>query len=360
MEYIHQDPEWPAFRWDHEAITPKLGETRHRQGRLIGRLQSLGFSLQAQSVHRALIDDAVKTSEIEGEILDVEVVRSSVARRLDLPYAATPYDSRVEGVVDMLIDATQNYAAPLTEKRLFAWHRGLLQDNPRIIVGGWRDGPMRVVSGPISREKVHYVAPPASVVPAEMRAFLDWFNGPATTDLVLKAALTHLWFVAIHPFDDGNGRIARALADMMLARSEGSAQRFYSMSAQIRRDRSDYYAILERTQRRTLDITAWMEWFLACLNRAIDATERTLEVVNVAAAFWRRHEGTGLNDRQRRVIGRLLEGSFEGKLTSSKWAKLAKCSQDTALRDIECLIDHGILDKETGGGRSTAYRLLLP
>ena len=360
MDYLYDDPEWPAFRWDHAAIAGKLGDVRHRQGRLIGRMESLGLPLQSQATHRSLIDDAVKTSEIEGEFLDVEIVRSSVARRLGLPYAATPLDSQVEGVVVMLIDATGNFAAPLTEQRLFAWHRGLLEGNPRIIAGAWRDEPMRVVSGPIGREKVHYEAPPAAAVPAEMRAFLDWFNRPATTDPVLKAAVAHLWFITIHPFDDGNGRIARALTDMLLARSEGSSRRFYSMSGQIRRDRADYYAVLERTQKRTLDVTPWLEWFLGCLNRAIDATVRTLEVVNVAAAFWRRHEGTGLNDRQRRIIGRLLEGTFEGKLTSSKWAKLAKCSQDTALRDIESLIEHGIIEKEPGGGRSTAYRLLMP
>ena len=284
-----------------------------------------------------LTQDVLKSSEIEGEILDIDQVRSSLARRLGLDIGAlTPADRHVEGVVEMMLDATQKYQDPLTEERLFGWHAALFPTGrsgmQKIRVGDWRDdssGPMQVVSGPIGKERVHYQAPPAERLPAEMSQFLDWFNGPASIDPVLKAALAHLWFVTIHPFDDGNGRIARAIADLALARSEQSPKRFYSMSAQIRLERNDYYEILERTQKGTLDVTAWMQWFLGCLDRAFDGAEATLAGVLRKARFWESHSGESFNDRQQKIVNRLLDG-FEGKLTSSKWAKLAKCSQDTA------------------------------
>jgi Fic family protein len=306
----------------------------------------------------------MKSSEIEGEILDREQVRSSIARRLGVDIGAlAPVDRDVEGVVEMMLDATQRFEEPLTRERLFGWHASLFPTGRngmhRIRIGVWRDdraGPMRVVSGPISKEQVHFEAPSARRVAREMKVFLKWFNRAPETDLVLRAALAHLWFVTIHPFDDGNGRIARTIADMELARSEASPQRFYSMSAQIRLERSDYYAILERTQKGTLDITPWMQWFLGCLDRAFDGAETTLATVLGKARFWQTHAGESFNDRQRRIINRLLDG-FEGKLTSSKWAKLGKCSQDTATRDINDLLNRRILAKDAGGGRSTSYSL---
>jgi len=335
-------------------------------------MEALGFGPRTEAVLRTLTDDVVKSSEIEGEILDLAQVRSSIARRLGIDAGAlVPADRDVEGVVEMALDATQHHDRPLTKQRLCDWHAALFptarKGTTRIVVGDWRDdrnGPMQVVSGPIGRERVHYQAPPANSVEREMRAFLDWFNdgndGEATPiDPVLKAALAHLWFVTVHPFDDGNGRIARAIADLALARSEDSPQRFYSMSSQIRAERGDYYAILESTQKGDLDVTAWVQWFLACLDRSFDGAEKALAGVLAKARFWDTHRGTRLNDRQRAMINRLLDG-FEGKLTSSKWAALAKCSQDTALRDIADLVDRGILVKEKGGGRSTSYALPSP
>lgn len=364
--YIHQLPTWPAFRWDDKTLSPRLADVRHRQGRLLGRLDGLGFSLRSEALLNTLTLDVLKTSEIEGAILDAAQVRSSIARRLgvDIGGALVPADRHVEGVVEMLLDATQNYDQPLTKERLFSWHAALFPTGysgmSRITVGSWRrdaNGPMQVVSGPIGRERVHYEAPAAVKLETELTAFLDWFNREKGGDLVLKSALAHLWFVTLHPFEDGNGRIARAIADMMLARSDGTPQRFYSMSAQIRQERKAYYDVLESTQKGDLDITDWFEWFLDCLGRALDGTEAQLETVFRKARFWENQVTDNLNERQRLVLNRLLDG-FEGKLTSSKWAKIAKCSQDTALRDIQGLLTRGLLSKEASGGRSTNYLLV--
>ncbi len=364
--YIHQSPDWPRFRWDNNRLAEPLAEVRHRQGRLVGRMEALGFGLREEAVLRTLTDDVLMTSEIEGEQLKPEQVRSSIARRLGMDLGAlAPADRNVEGIVEVMLDATRNYDRPLTAERLFSWHAALFPTGrsgmTRITVGAWRDdgtGPMNVVSGPISKEKVHYQAPEAARLDEEMREFLQWFNAAPECDPVMRAATGHLRAVSIHPFDDGNGRIARAIGDMLLARSERSPQRFYSMSAQIRRERSDYYDILERTQKGTLDITPWMEWFLACLGRAIDGAQSTLGAVLVKARFCERHQSATLNERQRLVLNRLLDG-FEGKLTSTKYARLAKCSQDTAGRDIHALVGQGMLVRSPSGGRSTSYDLVL-
>lgn len=366
-EYIHDLPAWPNLRWDQQRVTNQLAAVRHRQGRLLGRMESLGFPLRAEATLQTLTQDVLKSSEIEGEHLDQNQVRSSIARRLGLDIGAlTPADRNVEGAVEMMLDATQNHTAPLTADRLFAWHAALFPTGrsglTRIAVGAWRDdhtGPMQVVSGPIGHERIHYQAPAASRIDQEMRAFLDWFNGDDPVDPVVKAALAHLWFVTIHPFDDGNGRIARAIADMTLARSEHSSQRFYSMSSQIRRERNAYYDMLETTQKSDLDITPWLQWFLGCLDRAFDDAETILVTVLQKARFRDTWATAPLNTRQREMINRLLEG-FDGKLTSSKWAKIAKTSQDTALRDIEDLVRTGILKKDPAGGRSTSYSLAGP
>jgi Fic family protein len=363
--HIHELEDWPRIHWSSEALTAQLAAVRHRQGRLLGRMEALGFDLRAEAVLLTLTEDVLKSSEIEGEILDREQVRSSIARRLGMDIGAlAPVDRHTEGVIEMMLDATQTYQAPLADERLFAWHAALFPTGrsgmTKIIVGAWRDdrsGPMQVVSGPMGREKVHYEAPAAARLTVEMAAFVDWFNGAARLDPVLKAAIAHLWFVTIHPFDDGNGRVARAIADMALARSEGSPQRFYSMSAQIRQERKDYYAILERTQRGGLDITAWLQWFLACLDRAFNGAEAILANVLRKARFWESVAGRPLGERQRKVINRLLDG-FEGKLTTSKWATLTKTSADTALRDIDDLVARGILVKDAAGGRSTSYSLV--
>jgi Fic family protein len=364
VAYIHELPEWPEFRWDHKALAEPLAAVRHRQGRLIGRMEALGFPLRSEAVLNTLTEDVIKSSEIEGEILDRDQVRSSIARRLGMDIGAlTPADRDVEGVVELMLDATQHYDRPLTDERLFGWHAALFPTGRsgmhKITVGGWRDdrsGPMQVVSGVMGRERVHYEAPKAATVAAEMNAFLAWFDDGREIDPVLKAGLAHLWFVTIHPFDDGNGRIARAIADMQLARSEQSPQRFYSMSAQIRKERNAYYDVLEATQKADLDITRWLAWFLECLDRAFDGAEEALAGVIGKARFWETHAGAPLNERQREMLNRLLDG-FEGNLTSSKWAKIEKCSPDTALRDITDLVDRGILQKEAGGGRSTSYSL---
>ncbi len=354
--YIHELKDWPDFRWDDGLAARHLAPVRHRQGRLIGRMEALGFELRAEAVLTTLTEDILKSSEIEGEILNRDQVRSSIARRLGLDIGAlAPADRRTEGVVEMMLDATQKYAEPLTAERLFAWHAALF---PTGRSGMTSSGPMRVVSGPIGRERVHYVAPRAARLEAEMSAFLSRFNRGAMLDPVLKAALAHLWFVTIHPFDDGNGRIARAIADMALASSEQSAQRFYSMSAQIRLERSAYYNVLEATQKGDLDITAWLEWFLGCLDRAIEGAENALSGVLHKARFWEALKNQPLNERQRKVINRMLDG-IEGKLTSSKWAALTKSSPDTALRDITDLVKRGILVRDAGGGRSTSYSLAV-
>ncbi len=363
-KYIHELPDWPRFRWDSDGLAKQLAAVRLRQGRLIGRMQALGFHQQEEAVLTTLTEDVLKSSEIEGEILDRDQVRSSIARRLGIDIGALPHaDRNVEGVVEMMLDATQNLKTELTEERLFGWHASLFPTGRsgmnKIIVGAWRDeksGPMQVVSGPIGREKVHYEAPAAGRLDAEMKSFLEWFNAEDNTDPVIKSALAHLWFVTIHPFADGNGRIARAIADMSLARSEDSSQRFYSMSAQIRIERKAYYDMLEATQKGELDITPWLEWFLGCLDRAFDGAEQTLAAVFQKADFWKKHTAAKINERQRDILDRLLDG-FEGKLTSSKWALIEKCSPDTALRDIQDLVDQGILAKDEAGGRSTSYSL---
>ena len=362
--YIHTRPDWPKFHWDEKGLAGPLAGVRHRQGRLVGRMEALGFPLRSEAMLRTLTQDVVKSSEIEGEILDADQVRSSLARRLGIEIGAlTPADRDVEGVVEMMLDATQHHDQPLTAERLFGWHAALFPTGRngmhRITVGAWRDdksGPMQVVSGAYGRERVHYEAPAAARLDREMKEFLDWFSRENGTDPVLRAAIAHLWFVTIHPFDDGNGRIARAIADMSLARSEHSSQRFYSMSAQIQQERNAYYDMLEATQKGDLDITPWLEWFLACLDRAFDGAENTLANVFRKAHFWDQHAGATLNDRQRDILNRLLDG-FEGKLTSSKYATIEKTSPDTALRDITQLVDHGILKKDEGGGRSTSYSL---
>ncbi|SRR5579871_5582544 len=363
--YIHALKDWPHFQFSEGGLAKPLAATRHRQGRLIGRMEGLGFGLRAEANLQTITEEVVKSSEIEGEVLDRDQVRSSIARRLGMDIGAlVPADRHVEGVVEMMLDATENYAAALTEERLFGWHAALFPTGPsgiqKITVGGWRkdqSGAMRVVSGAIGREHVHFQAPAAERLDAEMRAFLAWFNGKeGTVDPVIKAGIAHLWFITVHPFDDGNGRIARAIADQALARSESCAQRFYSMSAQIRNERSAYYDILAKTQKGGLDITCWLTWFLGCLDRAFGSAETTLAAVLRRARFWERYAGAAFNDRQRRVINRLLDG-FEGKLTTSKWAILVKTSQDTALRDIDDLLRRGILTKDAAGGRSTSYSL---
>jgi len=362
--YIHELPDWPRFIWKPERLTEKLVAVRYRQGRLLGHMDALGFQLREEAVLQTLTEDVLKSSEIEGEFLNKDQVRSSIARRLGMDIAGLiPADRNVEGVVEMMLDATQNYSAPLTQERMFAWHAALFPTGHsgmhKITVGLWRkdrEGPMQVVSGPIGRHRVHYEAPKAFQLAKEMRAFLKWFHQDKTLDLVLKSAIAHLWFVTIHPFDDGNGRIARAISDLTLARSEKSPQRFYSMSAQIREERKDYYDILEATQKGSLDITRWLEWFLDCLDRAIAGAEKTLADVFKKARFWETHHNQTFNERQRMMINRLFNG-FEGKLTSSKWAKITKCSSDTALRDIDDLLRRNILTKNAGGGRSTSYLL---
>ena len=367
MTYIHERDDWPHFTWQDHVLAARLPHVRHRQGRLIGRMEGLGFSLQAEAVLHTLTEDVIKSSDIEGEQLDKDQVRSSLARRLGMDIAGLiPADRDVEGVVEMMLDATQNYAMPLTEDRLFGWHASLFPAGrsglSKIATATWRDdrgGPMQVVSGPIGRERVHYQAPDAARVAAEMRAFLAWLEQPKDVDPVLVAGIAHLWFVTVHPFEDGNGRIARAIADLALARSEGSAQRFYSMSSQIRAERNRYYDMLESTQRGDMDITAWLQWFLECLEKAFDRAEETLSTVTGKARFWETIKDHALNERQRKVVNRMLDG-FEGKLTSSKWAKLTKSSQDTAGRDIDDLVRKGILARGEAGGRSTSYDLVMP
>jgi len=362
--YIYNRKAWPHFRLDQASLMERLASVRHVQGRLLGRMEGLGFSLQAEATLQSLTQEIIASSGIEGEQLDRNQVRSSIARRLGIDIGALiRSDRNVDGVVEIMLDATQRYTQPMSKTRLFDWHAALFPTGrsgmSKIAVGAWRKdvgGPMQVVSGPIGREKVHYQAPAAVRVDGEMRAFLRWFNRAEDTDLVMKAGIAHVWFVTIHPFDDGNGRIARALTDLLLARSEQSSQRFYSMSTQIREERNDYYDALEAAQKGDLDVTPWMKWFLGCLGRAFGSAEAVLAAVLAKAQFWERHRTARLNDRQRLMVNTLLDG-FEGKLTSSKWAKIAKCSSDTALRDIEGLIAQGILKREAAGGRSTSYSL---
>jgi Fic family protein len=365
--YIHELSDWPRLEWSPDRLAATLADIRHRQGRLTGHLEALGFDLQQEAVLETLSSDVLKSSEIEGEKLNAEQVRSSIARRLGIDIGALkPADRNVEGVVEMMLDATRHYDQPLTAQRLFAWHAFLFPTGRsgmhKITIGTWREdstGPMEVVSGAIGKEHVHFQAPPADRLDQEMRTFLDWFNAKTDIDPVLKAGLAHFWFVTIHPFDDGNGRIARAIADLALTRSENSPQRFYSMSAQIRQQRDAYYDMLEQTQKGPLDITPWMEWFLDCLGGAIDSAQTTLGSILTKARLWETIAGVAINPRQRLVLNRLLDG-FEGKLTTSKYAQLAKCSHDTALRDILTLVENGILVRNPEGGRSTSYALASP
>ena len=362
--YIWQADDWPEWRYDLTALASPLAEVSRAQGMLIGRLADVGLALRDQASLAALTEDVVKTSEIEGEQLNVESVRSSLARRLGVRLGALmPVDRYVEGVVDMVLDATGDCAASLTPERLFAWHAALFSGGysglSRIRVGAWRDdaaGPMQVVSGPVHRPRVHYEAPPASRLAAELSRFLDWTNATTSNPALIKAGLAHLWFVSLHPFEDGNGRIARAVGDLLLARADGSPQRFYSLSAQIQCERKAYYDVLESTQKGTLDVTDWLAWFLGALQRAVGSAQHTLDGVLTKARFWQRWAATPLNERQVKLLNRLLDG-FQGKLTSSRWGAIAHCSADTALRDINALIEIGVLRKAPGGGRSTAYEL---
>jgi Fic family protein len=365
--YIHELSGWPKFRWDDEALLASLSNVRHRQGRLIGRMEMLGFDLQVEASLNSLTEEVVKSSEIEGEVLDRDQVRSSLARRLGIEVAGlVPSDRDVDGIVEMMLDATQNYASPLTKERLLGWHAALFPTGrsgmARIAAGEWRtdaSGPMQVVSGAYGHEKLHFEAPEAARLDEEMAIFLDWLEREHRIDPVIKAAVGHLWFVTIHPFEDGNGRIARAITDMALARSEKIAQRFYSMSAQIRAERKAYYEALESTQKGDLNITPWVRWFLGCLDRAFSGAESIVGTVIRKARFWEKLSGEQLNERQMKVLNRLLDG-FEGNLTSSNWAILTKTSQDTAGRDIDDLVRRGVLVKNPGGGRSTSYSLVEP
>ncbi|ARF90113.1 MULTISPECIES: Fic family protein [Burkholderia] len=360
--FIWESADWPAWRFDLAALATPLADVSRAQGMLAGRLADIGLALRDEASLAALTDDVVKTSAIEGENLNVASVRSSIARRLGVDIGAlAPVDRHVEGVVDMVLDATTHSAAPVTEARLFGWHAALFPTGysglSRITVGGWRSdasGPMQVVSGPIGRQRVHFEAPPAARLTYEIGRFLAWLNAPPAEPLLIRAGLAHLWFVTLHPFDDGNGRIARALGDLVLARADRSPQRFYSLSAQIQRERNAYYDVLERTQRGSLDVTEWLAWFLNTLGRAIDHAHTTLDAVLIKARFWQRYAGVAMNERQIKVMNRLLDG-FEGKLTTTKWAALAKCSQDTALRDITELVERGMLRRSSSGGRSTSY-----
>lgn len=360
--FIHEQNNWTEFRYDSEKIVTLLARVRHMQGKLTGEMELLGFSLREEAMLATLTLDVLKSSEIEGEQLDREQVRSSIARRLGMDVSGLVGSTRnVDGVVEMMLDATQNYKQPLSQERLFGWHAALFPTGwsglYRIEVGKYRSGEMQVISGAMGKERVHYQAPHGNLVPAEMNRFLDWLNSATEIDPVLKAAIAHFWFITIHPFDDGNGRIARAITDMLLARSDGSSQRFYSMSNQILADKKQYYAILEKTQRGNSDITEWLLWFLQCLEKALLSTETLLDSILYKARFWDAHSQTPLNDRQRKMLNKLLDG-FDGKLTSSKWAKISKCSPDTALLDMKDLIAKGILRKTDEGGRSTNYELV--
>lgn len=363
--FIHQLDNWPEFTWNSNSFMSLLSEARNLQGRLVGKMETLGFDLRSEAMLDTLTLDVIKSSEIEGEFLNPDQVRSSIARRLGMEIAGSVYSDRnVEDVVEMMLDATQNCFKPLTEDRLFAWHASLFPTGRsgmyKITVADWRKdttGPMQVVSGAMGKEKVHFQAPDSELVNEEMAKFLKWFNENDKLDLVLKAAIAHLWFVTIHPFEDGNGRITRALTDLLLAQSDKTTQRFYSMSAQIRIERKQYYELLEKTQKGNLDITDWITWFLNCLIKALKSTDEILTTVLFKADFWQKHAKTIINERQKKLLNSLMDG-FDGKLTSSKWAKIAKCSKDSAVRDINDLIEKGILQKEASGGRSTNYELI--
>ena len=358
--YIYEQKNWPTFTWDTELITNTLGAVRHRQGRILGQMQALGFRIQEETMLKALTMDVMKSSEIEGELLNPEQVRSSIARRLGIEIAgAIPAERDVEGIVEMMLDATQQYDKPLTEERLFDWHAALFPTGRsgmhKIKTAAWRDGVMQVTSGPMGKERVHFEAPAASKVPSEMSFFLEWIEKEQNLDPVLKAGLAHLWFVTIHPFADGNGCLARAITDRLLAQADKSPQRFYSMSAQIQAERNKYYDILESTQKRGLDITPWLIWFLDCLIRSMDQTDETIAKTMARAQFWETHKETLFNARQQKILQLLLD-NFYGDLKVSKYAKITKTSTDTALRDLQDLVKKDILE-QLGSGRSTAYRL---
>jgi Fic family protein len=365
MAYIYKHPAWPHFTWDANRLAPHLSAARYKQGLLLGKMRDLGYQLKTEATLTALTEETVKSSAIEGEELNPESVRSSLARRMGLETAAIrPGDRSVEGVVEMMLDATRNYALPLTEDRLFGWHAALFPTGRsamrKITPGAWRTGGMQVVSGAEGKEEIHFEAPEAKAVGREMRAFLTWYEAESPEiEPLLKAGLAHLYFVTVHPFDDGNGRIARAITEMSLARLENSEQRFYSMSSQIREERKQYYQILEWTQKDGMDVTEWLDWFLDCLARAIDRSDELTAGVLAKEAFWRhlRQNSIEVSGRQRKIINQLLD-RFEGKLTTGKWAKLVKVSHDTALRDIQDLLKKSILRQEESGGRSTAYTLV--
>jgi len=360
-KYIYQYKSWPKFTWRETDINSIFGEVRNLQGKITGQMNSLGFAAKEEATLTTLTQDVIKSSEIEGQKLDYNQVRSSIARRLGINMAGlVPANRNTEGVVEMMLDATQNYEKPLTNKRLFGWHSALFPTGHsgmhKIEAGRYRTGEMQIVSGAMGKEKNHFEAVPANKVKEEMDRFLKWFNDKSSFDPVLKAAIAHFWFIIIHPFDDGNGRIARAISDLMLARADKAKERYYSMSSQILIERKQYYAILQKVQHSSGDITDWLEWFLNCLKNSLLATETTLKKILRKTEFWKVHENSMFNERQRLVLNKLFDG-FEGKLKSSKWAKVAKCSPDTALRDIKDLIEKGILRQEQQGGRSTNYEL---
>lgn len=362
--YIWQQPDWPHFHFDTNLLAEPLALVHRAQGQLMGKMEKLGLAQREQATLHVLTKEVLTTSAIEGERFDGEVVRSSIARKLGMDIGAlAPSDRHVDGIVDVVLDATRNFSEPLTPERLFGWHAALFptgySGRIRITVAAWRTdatGVMEVVSGAVGREKIHFQAPPAVTLAAQIDAFFQWFNAAPVGDAILKAGLAHLWFVTLHPFDDGNGRISRAVGDMALTQAEGTHQRFYSFSAQIQRERKDYYTQLERTQKGALDVTPWLQWFLGCLLRAVQGAETALAEVLHKTQFWQRWAEIPLNTRQIQVLNRVLDG-FEGKLTNAKWATLGKCSADTALRDINDLLKRGVLRKLEGGGRSTGYAL---
>ena len=362
--YIWQSNDWPDWSYDLGVLAPQISEVCLKQGMLLGRVVDLGLDLRAEASLSTLTEDVVKTSEIEGEHLDPHSVRSSIARRLGIDIGGlAPTDRHVEGVVEMVLDATSNYQEPLSQARLFAWHTALFPTGGSLLtpitIGNWRNdlsGPMQVVSGAIGKERVHFEAPSAGVLNAEISRFIQWANEKNTIPPIIKAGIAHLWFVTIHPFDDGNGRIARAIGDLFLSRADNSPQRFYSLSAQIQHERKAYYKILEETQKGSLNITEWLSWFLGTLYRAISEAEHNLETIHHKSRFWQHWASHAFNDRQIKLLHRLLDG-FDGKLTSNKWSLIGKCSMDTALRDINELIALGILEKMASGGRSTSYQL---
>ena len=361
-KYIYEYKNWTNFSWQDKAINVLFGEVRLMQGKIIGQMNALGFSAKEEATLTALTLDVVKSSEIEGELLNFDQVRSSIARRLGINTAGLiPSNRNIEGVVEMMLDATQRYTLPLTEKRLFGWHAALFPtgySGPYLIeVGQYRTGEMQVVSGAMGKEKVHFEAVKPELVKTEMDKFLDWFNNENHLDPVLKAAIAHFWFIIIHPFDDGNGRIGRAITDMMLARAESSGERFYSMSSQILTERKLYYEVLQKVQHSSGDITEWIDWFLHCLKNAMLSTENTTQKIVRKAEFWKLHEHTPVNERQRLMLNKLFD-DFEGKLQTLKWAKITKTSTDTALRDIKDLVEKGILKQTDEGGRSANYKLV--